>query len=74
MQFIYAIEDEIHCLMNCTAYTHLFNKCIAPHISDLISFFENFVEFIQSEETNLYKRRCMLYSVYTKHLFSESKS
>ena len=52
MQFIsYSTEDEFHFLMNCTAYSNLFNKFIAPHISVFLPSFENFVKLMQSEET-----------------------
>ena len=37
---LYSIEDEFHFLMNCTAYTDLFNKFIAPHISNYLSSYE----------------------------------
>ena len=48
---LYSIEGEFHFLMNCTAYTDLFNKYIAPHISDSLSSYENVVKLMQSEET-----------------------
>ena len=43
---LYSIEDKFYFLMNCTAYTF-----IAPHISDFLPSFENFVKLMQSEET-----------------------
>ena len=40
---LYSIEDEFLFLMNCTAYTDLFNKFIASHISGSLSSFIFFV-------------------------------
>ena len=52
-----SIEDEHYFLMSCAAYTDLFNKLIAPHISDYLSSYENFAQ-------------TTLHVIYTKHLFS----
>ena len=48
---LFSIEDKYHFLMSCTVYTDLFNKFIAPDISDSLSSYENFVKLMQSEET-----------------------
>ena len=62
---LYSIEDEFHFLMSCTAYTNLFNKFIAPHISVSLSSYENFVKLMQSEETICTKDvACYIYKAF----------
>ena len=62
---LFSIEDEFHFLMNCIAYTDLFNKFIAPHISDPLCSYENFVKLMQSEETICIKDvACYIYKAF----------
>ena len=62
---LYSFEDEFHFLMKCTAYTDLFNKFIAPHISFSLSPYENFVKLMQSEETICTKDvACYIYKAF----------
>ena len=62
---LYSTEDEFHFLMNCTAYSNLFNKYIAPHISVFLPSFENFVKLMQSEETICTKDvACYIYKAF----------
>ena len=62
---LYSIEDEFHFLMKCTAYTDLFNKFIAPHISVFLCSYENFVKLMQSEETICTKDvACYIYKAF----------
>ena len=58
---LYSIEDEFHFLMNCTAYTDLFNKFITPHISDFPSSYKNLFKLMQSEETICTKDVAVIY-------------
>ena len=59
---LYSIEDEFHFLMNCTAYTNLFNKFIAPHISVSLYSYENYVKLMQSEKTK--DVACYIYKAF----------
>ena len=65
---LYSIEDEFHFLMNCTAYTDLFNKFITPQFSDFPSSYKNLFKLMQSGETICTKDVAV---IYIKHLFSE---
>ena len=51
---LYSLEDEFHFLMNCTAYTILFNKFIGPHISVSLSSYENVEETICTKDVACY--------------------
>ena len=62
---LYSIKNEFHFLMNCITYTDLFNKFIAPHISDYLYSYESLVKLMQSEETICTKDvACYIYKAY----------
>ena len=60
-----SIEDEFHFLMSCTAYTDLFNKFIAPHITDYLYSYKKIVILMLSEETICTKDvACYIYKAF----------
>ena len=65
MQFILYQRRNAFSYELCSIYTDLSNKFIAPHISDSLSSYENFIKLMQSGERICTKDvACYIYKTF----------